>query len=290
MLGRAVMRAAPPAWQVTAVRHADLDITDAAALQSRMNTDAPDWVINCAAFTRVDAAESDSLAMQVNGDAPGLIGAVAAVSRARVLHISTDYLFDGTLGRPYREDDAPNPLSAYGRSKLAGERGLLASGADSLIVRTQWLYGEGGPSFVATMRSRALGALPVRVVRDQRGAPTNADDLAAMLWRLVQADARGIVHATAGGEASWYDVAREVYQLLGAAAALVTPCTTAEYAHGMRGERASAPRPLAPRPLAPRTLAPRPLDGRLDTARYVALTGHDPVPWAIGLRRFLAAG
>ena len=266
MLGRALVAAAPREVDASGLARAELDVTDSAAMRARVSREAPDWLINCAAFTHVDAAEDDHRARRVNGEAPALIGAVAAQARARVLHLSTDYVFDGTLGRPYRETDPPNPVGEYGRGKLAGEEALVASGAEWLIVRSQWLYGDGGPSFVATMRERARAGTASRVVNDQRGAPTHTGALAAMIWRLVSADARGMVHATAAGEATWLDVAREVYRALGANAELVTACTTAEY-----GAR-----------------APRPLDGRLDTSRYTTLTGHRPEPWRVSLDRHLA--
>ena len=265
MLGRAVVQAAPPSWQVSPSTRDDLDITDAAAVLARMRADAPDWVINCAAYTRVDAAEIDPEAWRVNAEAPGVIGTAAVHVAASVVHVSTDYVFNGTLGHPYREDDAPNPLGAYGRSKLAGELALRSSGAKSLILRAQWLYGDGGLSFVATMRDRAANGLASRVVSDQLGAPTHTDALAEMIWRLVLADARGVVHGAASGEASWFDVARDVYSVVGASESLVTPCTTAEYG----------------------ALAPRPLDGRLDCSRYRSLTGQAPEDWRAALRRYL---
>lgn len=271
MLARAVLGAVPSGSDATGLARAELDVTDAAAVRARFGRDAPDWVINCAAFTRVDAAEDEperTIARRVNGEAPAIIGAVAAESRARVMHISTDYVFDGHLGRPYREYDAPNPPGEYGRGKLAGEEALIGSGAEWLVVRTQWLYGTSGPSFAVTMRGRARAGTPSRVVNDQRGAPTHTCALAEMIWRLVGADARGIVNATAAGETTWFDVAREVYRAVGANPDLVTGCTTAEYG----------------------AKAPRPLDGRLDTSRYSALTGHRPEPWLGPLKQFLKAG
>lgn len=255
MLGRAVLAAVPTGVRVWPSTVADLDITDAAAVEAALAGDL-DWVINCAAWTRVDDAEEhEAEATRINGEAVGTIARAAARHRARVLHISTDYIFDGQLGRPYREDDLPNPQGAYGRSKLAGERELMrVDGGRWTVVRTQWLYG-GGPSFVRTMWHRAKGGQPSRVVNDQFGAPTHVSELAQVIWRLVEERAEGIWHAAAGGYTNWYEVARLVYAAVGADPALVTPCTTAEF-----GAR-----------------APRPADGRLDTSKLGGMRPYDAV-------------
>lgn len=235
MLGRAVHIATPAGVTVVPTTIATLDITDAKAL-TRMLETRFDWVINCAAYTRVDDAESnEALAHRVNADAVGLLGRTAAAQGTRVLHISTDYVFDGRQHRPYREDDPPRPLGAYGRSKRAGELALEASGCAWTLVRTQWLYG-GGPSFVRAMWQNARASAPVRVVNDQFGAPTHTAELADVIWRLMRGAKEGIWHATAGGCTSWYEVARAVYTLVGANTALITPCTTIGYG-------AVAPRP-----------------------------------------------
>ncbi|MDE3097727.1 MAG: NAD(P)-dependent oxidoreductase, partial [Chloroflexota bacterium] len=184
MLARAVQAAAPAGVALRPFTRGQLDITDAAAVRAAV-ADRPEWVINCAAWTRVDAAEEHERdATLINGDAVGLVAREAGAVGARVLHVSTDYVFDGVLGRPYREEDAPNPQGAYGRSKLAGERALAASGAEWTMIRTQWLYG-GGASFVRTMWSRARQGLASRVVDDQWGAPTHVGEIAAVIWRLV---------------------------------------------------------------------------------------------------------
>ena len=253
MLARAVESAVPASVALRAITQAELDITDAAALE-RALAGRPDWVINCAAWTQVDAAEEhEAEATLVNGTAVGLIGQVAAAHSVRVLHISTDYVFDGQLGRPYREDDAPNPQGAYGRSKLAGERALATvDGGRWTVVRTQWLYG-GGPSFVRTMWQRARAGQASRVVDDQFGAPTHVAELAGVIWRLAGEAAEGIWHAAAGGYTNWYEVARAVYTAVGAKASLVTPCSTIEY-----GAR-----------------APRPANGRLDTIKIGGMRQFD---------------
>ena len=254
MLGRAVEKASPGATNIRSLDLPELDITDAVGVRRELAR-RPDWVINCAAWTAVDAAEEHEIeATRINGEAVGLIGRTAAEYGVRVLHISTDYVFDGLLDRPYREDDEPNPQGAYGRSKLAGEHALAESGCQWMIVRTQWLYG-GGPSFVRTMWQRARSGQRSRVVNDQFGAPTNSGELAQVIWRLVLDGASGIWHATAGGVASWYEVARAVYAGVGSDPSLVTPCSTAEYA----------------------AAAPRPANGRLDTAKVGGMRPYDAV-------------
>lgn len=255
MLGRAVQAAVPTGVKVRPSTMADLDITDAAGVEAALAGDL-DWVINCAAWTRVDDAEEhEAEATRINGEAVGIIGRAAARHGARVLHISTDYVFDGQLGRPYREDDLPNPLGAYGRSKLAGEQALMRiEGGRWTVVRTQWLYG-GGPSFVRTMWGRARAGQASRVVNDQFGAPTHVSELAQVIWRLVEERAEGIWHAAAGGYTNWFELARLVYAAVGADPALVTPCTTAEF-----GAR-----------------APRPADGRLDTSKLGGMRPYDAV-------------
>ncbi len=244
MLARAVERATPERVILRAFSRAELDLTDAAGVESALEG-RPDWVVNCAAWTRVDDAEDhEAEATRINGNAVGVLGQVAARYDVRVLHLSTDYVFDGRLGRPYREDDAPNPQGAYGRSKLVGERALAGSGCRWTLVRTQWLYG-GGPSFVRTMWQRAMAGRPSRVVDDQIGAPTHVTEVAAAIWRLTGEGAEGIWHVTASRWASWFEVAQTVYTEVGADVRLVSSCSTTEF-----GAR-----------------APRPADGRLDTTK-----------------------
>lgn len=265
MLGRAVQSSAPVGITVAAMPRAALDVTDNAAVSAALQS-RPEWVINCAACTRVDDAEAhEREATLVNGGAVGLLGRSARQVGARVLHVSTEYVFDGTLDRPYREDDRPDPQGAYGRGKLAGELALAASGCAWVTVRSQWLYG-GGPSFVRTMWLRARQGLSSRVVDDQWGAPTHVAKLAAVLWRLIGADAEGTWHAAASGVTTWYDVARAVYEGADADPALVSRCSTAEY-----GAR-----------------APRPANGRLDGAKLTAAFG-EMRPWDDVLRASLGS-
>lgn len=269
LLGGAMLRGAPAGWTATGTARAELDITDADAIESRLTAAAPDWVINCAGYTRVDETERDATAWDVNAVAPGVIGTTAARIGARVLHLSTEYVFDGTLGRPYREDDAVNPINQYGRGKLAGEQALAASGAGWLVARVQWLYGDRGQGFIRTARERARAGQPIRAVTDRYGAPTDVDALAEMLWRLIAAEARGVVHTAASGATTWSAIAHTIYKTVGADESLITDCTTAEYAAAVPGVHAR-----------------RPLDGRMDTGRYRSLTGHVPEDWLGPLIRF----
>ena len=254
MLGRAVQATVPTGVKVRPSTVADLDITDAAGVDAALAGDL-DWVINCAAWTRVDDAEEhEAEATRVNGEAVGIIARAAARHGVRVVHISTDYVFDGQLGRAYREDDVPSPQGAYARSKLAGEVALATSECRWALVRSQWLYG-GGPSFVRTMWGRARAGQASRVVNDQFGAPTHVTELAQVIWRLIGERAEGIWHAAARGYTNWFEVARLVYAAVGADPALVTPCSTAEF-----GARAA-----------------RPADGRLDTSKLGGMRPYDAV-------------
>ncbi|QOV40611.1 dTDP-4-dehydrorhamnose reductase [Streptomyces ferrugineus] len=227
--------------QVTGLDHKALDITDSESVARALAAHRPELVVNCAAYTAVDDAERDEeRALRVNGDGPRLLARACAAHEAGLIQISTDYVFDGDARTPYTEDDPPAPRTAYGRTKLAGEQGVSDElPAASTVVRTAWLYGVHGRSFVRTMIDLESRLDTVDVVNDQRGQPTWSADLAALIADLgprVGHDAPGVLHATNSGEATWYDLAREVFRLLGADPDRVRPVT---------GE--AFPRP-APRP------------------------------------------
>lgn len=209
-----------------------LDITDFAAVRDALTDYRPDVVINCAAWTAVDDAETaETAALAVNGSAVVGIATVCRDLGAYLVQVSTDYVFDGMARTPYAEDHLPAPRTAYGRTKLAGERAVLASlpGA-GYIVRTAWLYGAHGHSFVHTMLRRAQSGVPSTVVDDQHGQPTWTMDVAAQIYALLAAEAPpGIYHATSSGEATWYDLAREVYRFAGADPSFVRPTATSAY-------------------------------------------------------------
>jgi dTDP-4-dehydrorhamnose reductase len=238
MLGRDLVDVLGAAGEeVTAVTRSDLDVTDATAVAAAVP--GHEVVVNAAAWTDVDGAEEhETEATRINGLAPQLLAAACAAEGARLVQVSTDYVFDGAADRPYAEDAPLAPRSAYGRSKAAGEaavRALLPGSA--YLVRTAWLYGEHGRNFVRTMASLEATKDTVDVVEDQVGQPTWSRELARGVHRLVAADAPpGTHHATAAGQTSWFGLARAVFEELGADPGRVRPTTTDRY-----------PRP-APRP------------------------------------------
>ncbi len=206
--------------------HTELDIRDGEAVASLVSRVRPDWIIHGAAWTAVDACEGDpDTAFAVNGVGSANVVAAARAVDARVVYVSTDYVFDGTKSSPYVESDVPNPQSVYGASKLAGES---AMGADDLIVRISWVCGFHGGNMVKTIL-RLAGTNPrLSFVDDQIGHPTFADDAAAGIVRLVEADQRGIFHLTNQGAVSWYEFAREVLAAAGEDPDRVSPIATAE--------------------------------------------------------------
>lgn len=224
--------------QVLAQDRSTLDITDPDSVQKVLDDARPRVVVNCAAYTRVDDAESDEeTAFCVNADGPDLLARWCYEHRARLVHVSTDYVFDGTSDTPYDEDTPVAPRSAYGRSKAAGERAVLTSGAHAWVVRTAWVYGAVGANFVKTMARLARTHETVSVVDDQIGSPTWSLHLARGLVALAASDAApGIYHCTNAGEATWFVFTRAIFAELGLDPARVQPTTTDAF-----------PRP-APRP------------------------------------------
>ncbi len=211
---------------VTGLDRAGLDVTDARAVSDAIADGRPDVVVNCAAWTAVDDAEaSEERALAVNADGAANLAAACAGRGARLVQVSTDYVFAGDGGRPYAESDVPAPRTAYGRTKLAGERAVLERlPGSAYVVRTAWLYGAHGPSFVGTMIKLEEGRPTVDVVDDQHGQPTWTVDVAAQIIALVQsAAAPGIYHATSSGQTTWFGLAREIFGLLGADPARVRP-------------------------------------------------------------------
>ena len=213
MLGRDVMLAAGNAGHdVVGFGRNELDVGDADAVSAKFEGERPGVVINCAAWTDVDGAEgSEEAATAVNGGGAGNVAAAAAVVEAPVLYVSSDYVFDGSKGTPYVETDQTAPLSAYGRSKLAGEEATRAANKRHFIVRSAWLFGTGGPNFVETMLRLAADHGEVLVVRDQVGSPTYTWHLAYGIVRLIEGVEYGIHHMAAAGACSWYEFAREIF-------------------------------------------------------------------------------
>jgi dTDP-4-dehydrorhamnose reductase len=230
MLGREVVATARRrGWAALGLSHAQADVTDGAAVAHWVHAFRPQLVFNCAAFTQVDACETRrDEAWRVNGEAVAGLLATAAAAGARLVQVSTDYVFDGRGERPYREEDATAPLSVYGASKRRGEE-LALAGTDALVVRTSWLFGPGGPNFVATMlRLIESGQLPLRVVDDQVGCPTYAPYLAGALCDLAAAGAQGVVHYRNREPVSWFELARAIADEWGRGVE-VQPVSTAEF-------------------------------------------------------------
>lgn len=256
--------------EVLALDRARLDICDEAAVESILTDARPALVVNCAAYAKVDDCETHvDDAMRINGVGAGLLARQAARVGAGFIHLSTDYVFDGRGTRPYREDDAPAPaetLSAYGRSKLAGERAVIAEYPEPLIVRTAWVYGLNGPGFPNAILRGAREKPRLKVVNDQTGSPTYAPDLAQAIVELAARDARGFVHVTNDGTCTWYEFAKEIVRLAGLATP-VDPCKTDEF----------------PRP------ARRPAYSVLDNTRYASLVGRPLRPWREAIAEFVSS-
>ncbi len=234
--------------EVIALDRDGLDITDPMAVRAALQAHRPDAVINAAAYTAVDACETDEAAADaVNHLAVGHLAESCALVDAHLVHVSTDYVFDGTLDRPYREDDPPNPQSAYGRTKLAGER---AAGPDAAIARTSWVCGEHGDNMVKLVLRLAEERDELAFVDDQRGCPTFTADLAPALRRLALDRRRGIHHLTNQGAVSWYEFVREILAAAGYDPGMVRAIATADL---------DPPRP-----------APRPANSVLDNAVWRA--------------------
>lgn len=207
---------------------AELDLSRQEAVVAVLRELCPEVVVNAAAFTQVDRCEAEEeLATLINGTAVGWLAEACDELGAKLVQISTDYVFDGTGTRPYRESDPTNPVSAYGRTKLLGERAAIQC-RKHLVVRTAWLYDAWGKNFFLTMVNAAHQGRGLRVVDDQRGTPTTCRALARQLLTAMEEDWRGLVHATCSGETTWHGFAAEIFRQTGIEACL-SPCTTAEY-------------------------------------------------------------
>ncbi len=268
MLGQDLIAAAGEAGhEVLAFPRADLDITDGAAVARTLGDARPDVVVNSAAWTDVDGAERDEAgASAINGAGAGNVAGAASSCGAWTIHVSSDYVFDGRKATPYVESDAVGPLSAYGRTKLAGERAVAEEAPERhTIVRSSWLFGPGGPCFPATILRLARERDELKVVDDQIGCPTFTGHLARALVDLAGRGERpaGIVHVAGGGSCSWFEFAREIVAASGVTCE-VKPCSTEEF----------------PRP------ATRPANSVLRSERG----GEGPVlpEWRDGLTRYMA--
>jgi len=269
MLGRAVAETLEQAFPGTvSATRAEVDVTDRFRLEAEIERLGPDLVVNCAAYTDVDGCEIDrDRARRVNAEGAENAALAAAAAGCPIVHVSTDFVFDGRKGAPYSEDDPPGPLSEYGRTKLDGERRVAAATPDHLIVRTSWLYGPGRGNFVDAIRARARNGVALRVVDDQFGSPTCVTDLARALHHLILRKARGLVHFANAGVCSRFVMAQAVLAACGMSAVRVEPIET-----GQAGR-----------------IAVRPAWSALDTSRYMDLTGERPRSWQEALRDYLDA-
>lgn len=262
MLGQDLMNELP--GEVVGLDLPDMDITSLDSVQGVMDRLKPAVVINAAAYTDVDGCESNpELAMQVNGEGVGFLAIGCQSIGAKLVHVSTDYIFDGAKGSPYLEDDPPAPLSVYGESKLAGEMNAKFC-ADHLIVRTQWLYGVKGKNFVETMLRLAAEKDELAVVDDQTGSPTWTVDLARSIRALLEHGCNGIYHAANSGYCTWNDFAQAIFEESGAKVK-VNPLTT---------DKLNRP-------------ARRPLYSTLDCRKLVTDTGFTPQGWRDALKNYL---
>ena len=213
---------------------AELDITDAGAVLRAVREQGIDVIVNCAAYTDVEKAEEDEArADLLNHKAAGNLAAAAKETGATLFHVSTDYVFDGTAHTPYTEEVTPSPLGAYGRTKLAGERAVMASGCRYLIFRTAWLYSEYGKNFLKKMLRLSSERERLQVVFDQIGTPTYAGDLALAIFSIIEAGRyagnEGVYHFTDEGVCSWYDFATEIAAAAGHDKCRILPCHTSEF-------------------------------------------------------------
>lgn len=272
-LARALLRVPPQDVQAVALSRAEYDLADSPALARHLDAQAPTVLINATAYTAVDQAELDRQgAFAANAEAVAAMAEACEQRSIKLVHVSTDFVFDGGAGRPYRPADVTNPLSVYGLSKLEGERRIAARpGLDWRVIRTAWVYSATGRNFALTMlrlfRERAV----VKVVADQVGAPTSADSLAACVWAAALTGGEsGILHFTDAGVASWYDFAVAIYEEARALGLIqqevvIMPIATEQYP----------------------TPARRPSYSVLDSRATLEQLGLQPVHWRTNLRRVL---
>jgi dTDP-4-dehydrorhamnose reductase len=270
----AMLERAPPDIAVVPLGRPELDLAILETIAPALRRSRPDVIVNAAAYTAVDQAESEpEAAMLVNATAAGEVAQTAAALRIPVIQLSTDYVFDGGLTRPYREDDATGPLSAYGASKLAGERAVAAATENHTILRTAWVYGPFGRNFVRTMLRLAETRDEIGVVADQHGSPTSALDIADAIFAVArnltgrdEASLRGVFHMSAAGEAAWADVAEAIFaerERLGSSPVRVGRIATSDYP----------------------TPARRPANSRLDCGKLASIHGVRLPPWRDLLKR-----
>jgi dTDP-4-dehydrorhamnose reductase len=249
--------------EVFDLKESNFDITNSHQLKEAVDT--AKTIINCAAYTDVNGAESEAeLAYQVNAEAVGRLGAFVKEADAWLLHISTDFVFDGKLDRPYLETDTPNPINEYGKTKLAGEQLLAQSGCRHCIIRVEWTYGSAGNNFISKLIQRAKTDKKLEVVDDQIGSPTATTEVAKVICELLRIKPTDLFHFASAGYAGRYEMAKFIFDKLSMDVNLL-PCKTSDYV----------------------TAAERPLNSRFDCSKIQALIGEPVEPWQGPLERFL---
>lgn len=267
MLGKDLVPILSVKNQVWARDIDDFDITDQRRVQKEIEVLQPQVVINAAAYTDVDGCESKrEIAFAVNAGGARNVALACAATSARMIHLSTDYVFDGSSQTPYREVDFPSPLNIYGTSKLQGERYIQEILENYLIIRTEWLYGRYGKNFVDTILKHAEQQKELRVVDDQRGSPTFTKDLSFALERLMEIEVRGILNVTNSGSCTWFEFARQILREKGYNHVRVIPISSTELARPAR----------------------RPAYSVMDCQRYEQLTGREMRPWEEGIKEYLS--
>jgi dTDP-4-dehydrorhamnose reductase len=269
MLGTALLPRLAAEHEVVGVDFKDFDISRETSVQKAFGDLRPDFVFHLAAYTDVDGCEEHpQMAREVNAQGTRNVARSCAEIGAVLLYVSTDYVFDGSMERPYREDDAPNPLSVYGQSKLGGEQHVQSLLARHFIVRSSWLYGPRGKNFVATILKAAKERDELRVVSDQRGSPTYTEHLAVKLAQMVRVQSYGIYHVTGAGNCSWFEFAQAILELGGFERVRVVPISTQEL-----GRK-----------------APRPANSVLENRRLIESHLGALPHWREGLAHYLGEG
>jgi len=261
MLGTDLVKVLEKDFDILKSLEKDLDITDRKRVEEFVISARPQWTINAAAYTDVDACESNQKkAFQINAEGPKNIAFASAKAKSKLIHFSTDYVFDGTKKEPYTEEDTPNPINVYGASKLEGEKNIRSAMKDYIIVRTEWLFGKNGKNFVDTICKLLQERDELKVVNDQIGSPTYTVDLANAVKKLIDVNAPfGIYNICNNGYCSWYDFACEIAKLKDKTLVKILPVSSEEF----------------PRP------AKRPKNSRLTYSKFVNITGYRLNEWKV---------
>jgi dTDP-4-dehydrorhamnose reductase len=271
-LGVELLKAAPPQLDVVGLGHRECDITDAKQVDAAATSHRPDVVINAAAFTAVDEAERQpAMAYAVNATGAGNVARSAEAVGARVIHVSTDYVFDGTSREPYQPASAPNPINVYGGSKLGGEKEIQGWSSKFLIIRSSWLYASHGKNFLGTILAALQAAKPLRIVSDLTGVPTSARSLALTIWKCAaRPEVHGVHHWVDEGTASWFDFAGAIQEI------------------AIQRGLIQKPVPIAPISWKDyKTPALRPPYSVLDARGLITAIQQQPLPWRSSLAQVM---